>query len=60
METKLIKNDSLQTLEVYLMTPEGIKSFLFKPHDAKVVPASFLTEQSKKLQKRRLITITNA
>jgi hypothetical protein len=59
METKVIRNDSLQTLEVYLLTPKGLKSYLFQPHDAKIVPASFITEHVKKLQKRRLITISN-
>jgi len=60
MDTKIIRNDSLQTLEVYLLTPNGIKSFLFQPNDAKVVPASYITEQVKKLQKRRLLTVTNS
>ena len=58
--TKTIRNDSLQTLEVYLMTPSGIKSYLFHPNDVKVVPSSFITEQVKKLQKRRLLTVTNS
>jgi len=57
---KRIKNDSLQTFVIYLMTETGEKEMYMKPKDSIVVPQSYITEQVKNLQKRRLFKITNA
>lgn len=59
MEQKIIRNESLQTLEVYLNTPQTIKCVLFKAGEAKVIPADYISQQIKKLIKRRMISVSN-
>ncbi len=58
MEQKIIRNESLQALEVYLNTPQALKCFVFKAGEAKVVPAEYISEQIKKLVKRRMISVS--
>ena len=57
---KLIKNDSLQSFTVYFMTENGSKEKWFKPGESLVVPDSYITDQIKTLQRRRLFKVTNA
>jgi hypothetical protein len=57
---KRIQNDSLQTFAIYLMTESGEKELYLRPKDSIVVPQSYITEQVKNLQRRRLFKITNA
>lgn len=56
---KKVKNTSLQGFDVYFQTEKGLKSFYFPPNHSKIVPDTYLTEQVKLLQIRRLFKITN-
>lgn len=57
---KLIKNDSLQAFTIFLNSDKGVVEKWLKPGESLVVPETFITEQIKNLQKRRLFKITNA
>jgi len=57
---KLIKNDSLQAFSVYFMTEKGTKERRIKPGESLVVPDTYITEQLRTLQRRKLFKITNA
>jgi len=57
---KLIKNDSLQSFTVYMLTENGVKEKWFKPGEFLVVPEAYISDQIKTLQRRRLFKILNA
>lgn len=59
MQMKLITNESLQTLEVFVNTIVGLKSYLLQPQESKVIPAEFITSNILKLQKRRMLSVQN-
>ena len=58
---KIIKNDSMQSLSVYLAGPKGnSKEYWLKAGSSLQVPSSAVTEQVKNLSSKRLLKITNA
>lgn len=57
---KRIKNNSLQSFTIYLMTENGEKELWMQPKESIVVPESYITNQVNNLLKRRLFKITNA
>jgi len=57
---KLIKNDSLQAFTIYFSTEKGAKERWMQPGESLVVPSSYITEQLRTLQRRRMFTIKNA
>lgn len=59
MNTKLIVNESSQVLEIFLKTQSGVKGHLLNPKEVKVIPASCVSNNILKLQKRRLVSIKN-
>lgn len=59
MKMKRIVNESLQTLSVYLITDIGVKTYLLRPKEVKVVPESFISQHILKLQKRRMLSVQN-
>ena len=54
---KSIKNDSLQSLEIFLITEDGPKTYWLKPKELISVPAGYLSDQVKNLHSRRIIRI---
>ena len=57
---KSVTNDSLQRLEIYLTTNQGIKRMWLNTRETMVVPSSFLSSQVHNLSERRMLTIRNA
>jgi len=57
---KLVKNDSLQAFTIYFSTEKGAKEKWIAPGESILVPASYITEQLRTLQRRRMFKITNA
>ena len=57
---KVIKNQSLQSFQVFFTTPKGTESFRIFPKKSIVVPESYITEQVLTMAKRKLLKITNA
>ena len=56
---KLIKNESLQGLELHLATSNGVKTHWLAPQEFLVVPANWLTPSVINLNKYNLLRITN-
>ena len=54
---KSIKNDSLQALEIFLITEDGRKTYWLKPKELINVPSGYLSDQIKNLHSRRVIRI---
>jgi len=52
-----ITNISGQGMEIYVSTPEGSDSHWLAPRSHILVPASYVTEQIRNLQKRRILRI---
>lgn len=59
MKMKAITNESLQTLEVFVRTPVGLKSYVLQPQAVKVIPEDSITDNILKLQKRRMLSVQN-
>jgi hypothetical protein len=57
---KVIKNDSLQAITVFLKTEKGCKEVHFSPGQSLVVPDHYISEQVLTLFKRRVFKISNA
>tara|TARA_Y100000034_G_C6884703_1_gene406043 strand:+ start:1917 stop:2096 length:180 start_codon:yes stop_codon:yes gene_type:complete len=57
---KEIKNDSMQSWDVFLRTPKGVTPHWLQPGEHLVVPASYITDQIETLHRRKIIKITNA
>ena len=58
---KLIKNDSMQSLFIYLAGPKGAsREYWLKAGSSLQVPENAITEQIKNLSSKRLLKITNA
>jgi hypothetical protein len=57
---KSITNDSLQGFEIHFRTPKGNTTKWLKPKETIVVPASYITEQVKNMQRMRLLRVKNA
>jgi hypothetical protein len=57
---KKIKNDSVQSFELYLNTPKGVEIKYLTPKEVIIVPASYISDQISTLHKRRQLNITNA
>lgn len=57
---KIIMNTSLQSWSLPLRTKTGVESYYLKPSESVQVPASYITENVIRFQKRNLITIKNA
>lgn len=57
---KQVKNDCMQTITVFFQTESGCKERSMRPGETIVVPDSYITEQVKTLQRRRIFKITNA
>ena len=56
---KLIRNDSLQAKILYFASEVGPKEVWLKPAESIQVPDTYLTEQVKTLQRKRILTIAN-
>ena len=54
---KKIKNESLQGLEIYFVTPSGPQIYWLKPKEVIQVPESYLGNQTKVLAARKMIKI---
>jgi hypothetical protein len=54
---KSITNTSLQTFEIYLDYPKGVKTIFLKPHETFIVPSGAISRQCRVLSKRRILTI---
>lgn len=57
---KTVKNDSLQTFTVFFSTEKGCLEKSLQPGESIVVPETYITEQIKLLQKRKIFKILNA
>jgi hypothetical protein len=57
---KIITNTSLQSWNLPLRTPEGIRHHYLTPGSSIQVPASYLTEYIARYQQRQLISVMNA
>ena len=57
---KLVKNDSLQSFTVSFQTEKGITTKWLQPGESILVPAKYITQQIKTLQRRRIFKISNA
>ena len=57
---KVVKNDCMQTITVFFQTESGCKERAMRPGERIVVPESYITEQIKTLQRRRVFKIANA
>jgi len=54
---KSITNTSLQTFEIYLDYPVGVKTIFLKPHETIVVPPGSISRQCMIMSKRKILTI---
>jgi len=54
---KSITNTSLQTFEIYLNYPTGIKTVFLKPHETFIVPSGSISRQCIVMSKRKILTI---
>tara|TARA_R110000744_G_scaffold251581_1_gene367497 strand:- start:24 stop:200 length:177 start_codon:yes stop_codon:yes gene_type:complete len=57
---KLIQNESLQRLELYLIGEKGTQRIWLMPREVIAVPGSYLSDQIKNLSQRRMLKIRNA
>jgi hypothetical protein len=57
---KAVKNDSLQAITIYFNTEKGNKEKWLRAGETIVVPDTYITEQIRTLQRRRMFKITNA
>ena len=57
---KVIRNDRLQSIIIYLSSEKGTKEVWLQPKNAIQVPDSYLTDQVRTLQARRILNIANA
>jgi hypothetical protein len=57
---KTIKNDCLQSLEIYYMKESGsVETYWLQPDETIKIPSNGVTSQLKLLQERRMIRIGN-
>ena len=56
---KIIKNTSLQGINIPFGTPEGTKTFFFAPKQEKEVPDTWKSKVAENLVHRRMVRITN-
>jgi len=54
---KSITNTSLQTFQVFLDYPTGVKSVFLKPHQTIVVPEKAVSRQCSIMNKRKILRI---
>lgn len=52
-----IRNESLQSLEIYVMTPNGPKTYWLSPNEIVTLPEDFVSEQIKILSARRMLKL---
>jgi hypothetical protein len=57
---KTVKNDSLQTFNVFFNTEKGCLEKSLKPGESIVVPDTYITEQIKILHRRKIFKISKA
>ncbi len=57
---KMITNECVQSLEVYLTSIGVAKRIWMRPRETVVVPSSFISDQIQNLTQRRLLSIRNA
>jgi len=53
-----VKNQSLQSFEIYFMTDSGAEPFWMTPNKSVVVEDAWVTEQIRTMQRRRLLEIS--
>jgi len=53
-----IVNESLQAFEMYLITEIGVKEYWITPGKRITVPRSYISDQVRNLENRRIITIS--
>jgi len=56
---KQILNESLQSLQVALKTPIGVKMHRLASKESIVIPATYVSDMIKNLQRRRLLKVTD-
>lgn len=54
-----IKNECLQGLELYIMTPNGPKTYWLEPNGVITLPSEYVSEQIKVLNSRRMVFLFN-
>lgn len=54
---KAITNESLQTFQIFLSYPSGVRSIHIKPKQTLVVPSSAVTEQVELMSRRKIVKI---
>ena len=54
---KSITNTSLQTFEIYLDYPTGVKTIFLKPRETFIVPSGAISRQCRVMSKRKILTI---
>lgn len=59
MNLVCIRNDSLQTLEVYFRGPQGLKPMLMFPGDVRSVDKNMITQHIQNLIRRRMLSTFN-
>jgi hypothetical protein len=57
---KAITNESLQSFNIFLSYPSGVKSVYIKPKETLVVPAPAVTDQVELMARRRILKIREA
>jgi hypothetical protein len=57
---KMITNECVQSLEVYLTSIGGAKRIWMRPRETVVVPSSFISSQIQNLTQKRLLSVRNA
>ena len=59
-DMKRVKNDGLQAVTIFFKTENGSLERWLRPGESVVVPESYLSDQVKTLNRRRVLRITNA
>ena len=56
---KTVKNDSLQSMTIYFNTEKGCQEHWLKPGETVAVPDSYISEQIRTLQRKKMFKISN-
>lgn len=57
LETKTVKNVSVQGLELYLLMPNGAEAVWLAPRQSITVPKEQISQQIETLHRRRVIKV---
>jgi len=56
---KQILNESLQSLQIAILTPLGVKMHRLASKESIVIPANYVSQMIKNLQKRRMVKVSD-